>query len=244
MPKVINMGIPWDGYILSNEFKHFTIHFKPLLYTSPWMLIHYSISDDNTFNFRLSHPEIPGSHIKVICTECESMVKAHQIILNAQMNITAPAPDNDRPEGCDFGDIFKRKHWSRNNLYFYFNNLSEEEIEQESILSILRSIDSGLLIDTSIIEIDEDHSQFLPIEFWGSESVVQGEIIPLILKFNNSFTIPAEYTCTFKSSNGEVFIEDEALYFEGQQVGSQILQLYITNLSGDTILKEITIEVL
>jgi hypothetical protein len=242
MPEIILFGQPWSGYKIEGTDRRFHLNFNMRQYILSWQLVREIINTPQDREYRFTKEELPNSHLRVVFKECYSIVATHEIIQKAQLTISGPPPEKDRPDGFDFGDVYRQGYWARDNIYMYVHDLSDPKLSTSEIIKFQKTIDEALL---TVPEVTVKKTEMTPEinTFSAPGSTKLKEPTSLEVVINDSDIILPELTCKFFAQGGEIFMDQNKFFYEGAIEGKQSLQLYVTNSAGFTSMKQLEIEV-
>ncbi len=234
-PKVSIHGIPWKGYQLDKKVSIFHIHYNLPQLLKPWAVVSSSPFSDQIIEYRFTNPSHPQTSLKVLFSESPARINAH-LIINQVTNFIQ-SPDNKvKTHNPKYGDLYLHGHWVRDNIYLYFKAIPKSPAYDTLLHTMQQTIDSLLVTPPKISSI----TQATPKVTIHTKSDRTKIHTPLLLnvKVNDSSTLPSDLQYSFFSEAGQVFMQDNNIYYISDTPGSHSITLYVqTQLNSTTVTK-------
>jgi hypothetical protein len=221
----------------------FHVNFNIVKALPTWQLVREIIYTAKDREYRFTRDELQNSHVRVVFNECDSMAAAHENILMALMKISSPAPEKERPNGFDFGDIYSRGYWARDNIYIYVHDMSNPKLSTNEIMQFQKAIDNALCTVPEVTRDDVPGKPVINTFEITKKKVALGSDTPLKVIVDNSGEAIPVLRYTFFCEGGRLYKAGNLYYYQAEAEGRHTLKLYVTNKPGLTAMAQLEVQI-
>ena len=202
-----------------------------------WKLIRKEIlpsTEAREVEYRYVNKNRQGSHLRVSVAECESITDAHEFIYSSLSNVMNPNPPLERPDGWNFGDVYKLGYWARDNVFVHTQDLSDPPLTENDMKDFNEAIDNELL---AVPELAPDTAIDRPViyQFSAAEKELKiGTTVQLQIKVDQPESSKGKLQYKIFVEGGRIFRANDIYYYAAEKDGKHRLTLYVTNSGGLT----------
>ncbi|MCP4136107.1 MAG: hypothetical protein GY754_34370 [bacterium] len=199
--------------------------------------------------FRFSGDDPEEEYIRIVLAECDSVAAAHGFIASSLMHISRPDPPLDRPEGWDFGDVYKFGYWARDNIYVYIHDMGDSPLPDKEIKKISEAVDAALLnIPRESPETNKERPEIQKFAFTSKDRKEVKEVkndthTPLEVQVRDPKEDASKLRYLFAVEGGRIFRQQDRYYYSAEKEGDFTLKLYVSNSKGLSTMSRFTIRV-
>jgi hypothetical protein len=229
----------WRNYVKGPETR-FHSAFEFDLPANNWKLINSEVSRlPEEFLLRLVEKHYvsladPDRRVLISYALCESVRSAHENLFASLTKITNPSFPMQYPNDSKIGDVYFDGLWVRDNLFINVSDLSSNRMSKESFLALNAAIDAKLLEIPVVSAASDQEAPVIRKFALQSKLIPLGETAQVNLAISDRSYPVEKLNLLFSATGGKVSCKAGIYFYTAENIGSNTLDLYVTNPSGKT----------
>lgn len=165
--------------------------------------------------------------------ECNSIRASHETVLDSLMLVSRPNIDVSRPDGWNFGDVYKYGYWARDNVSIHiFDASNQYNDETNAVIKELNEYIDNILISEPEETASEDNSKPVINEFSAAHKgrpIRMDSEIELYWKVNDSDGILSDCYYELIMNGGRIECKNNKYYYRPERAGEHTIRLCVIN---------------
>lgn len=228
--------------LVEGPITRFHVNFSLSQLSTKWQLEWEEPCSYGGTEYRFTNKKYKGSHYCFKVRGLSSIRNAHQMILTELAMSSNPDIDVSRPQGWDFGDVYKAGYWSRDNVYIEFRDISERYLPVK-LKKFNEVIDKELMRIPKVTNDDVKGKPVINTFEISKKMVAIGSDTPLKVIVDNTMeALPQLYYKIF-IEGGRLYKEGNTYHYMAESDGLHTIKLYVTNKIGLTSMALLHVQV-